>query len=378
VAVSSGARRRADLDAYIDTVSPELEGPGAEYREILPGRVRTPSGSLQWMRIVVTGGTGNVGTSVLRALRADPSVDSIVGLARRRPSLQQPKTEWAAADVTSSDLVPLFRGADAVIHLAWLIQPSHDPEKLRRTNVLGSARVLQAVADARVPALVVASAVGAYSPGPQDRAVDEHWPTEGVPTSFYARHKAAVERMLDAFEPQNPEVNVARLRPGITFMREAGSEVKRLFLGPLVPAKLLRPGLIPLVPHVRGLRFQAVHSHDVGEAYRLATVAGARGAFNIAADPVLDTRLLAKLLGAKLVPIPARLIRFAIAVTWHLRLQPTPPGWVDMALASPVMDTRRARTELGWEPRHSAADAVLEILQGLSERAATKTPPLSG
>ena len=78
------------------------------------------------MRIVVVGATGNVGTSLLTALAGDPAVDSILGVARRSPELQVPKTEWAQADIRSDDLVPLFRGADAVVHLAWMIQPSHD------------------------------------------------------------------------------------------------------------------------------------------------------------------------------------------------------------------------------------------------------------
>jgi UDP-glucose 4-epimerase len=128
------------------------------------------------MRIVVTGATGNVGTSLLRALGADDAVTSILGLARRRPQAVFAKTEFASADVTRDKLVPLFRDADCVIHLAWLIQPSHDQQELRRTNVDGSQRVLDAVAAAEVPRLVVASSVGAYSPRSDDRPVDESWP----------------------------------------------------------------------------------------------------------------------------------------------------------------------------------------------------------
>jgi nucleoside-diphosphate-sugar epimerase len=141
------------------------------------------------MRVVIVGATGNTGTSVLSALAGEPAVDAILGVARRRPELEAAKTEWAEADVVTDDLGPLFAGADVVVHLAWAIQPSHDLPALRRTNVEGSRRVFRAVADADVPALVHASSVGAYSPGPKDRQVDESWPTEGTPTSFYARHK---------------------------------------------------------------------------------------------------------------------------------------------------------------------------------------------
>src|SRR5919197_2521532 len=137
-------------------------------------------GSPASMRVVVVGASGNVGTSLLERLAGDPEVESVLGLARRRPQLDVPKTDWAEADVASSDLVPHFRGADCVVHLAWLIQPARDPRRLWRANVEGSARVFRAVADAGVPALVYSSSVGVYSPGPKDRLLGEGVPPGGI------------------------------------------------------------------------------------------------------------------------------------------------------------------------------------------------------
>src|SRR3712207_7883533 len=116
------------------------------------------------MRMVVTGATGNVGTRVLRALADDPQVEEIVGLARRLPQWEHPRTRWVQADVTASPLEPVFRGADAVIHLAWLIQPSRDARTLRLVNVDGTRRVFEAAAEAGAGALVYASSIGVYSP----------------------------------------------------------------------------------------------------------------------------------------------------------------------------------------------------------------------
>src|SRR5215212_1836547 len=141
------------------------------------------------MKVVVVGETGNVGTSTLRALVSDCRVDSILGLARRKPELELPKVQWAEADVRSADLTRLFEGADAVVHLAWLIQPSRNEAETESVNVLGSERVFGAAADAGVPRLVYSPSVGAYSPGPKDRLVDESHPTDGIETSFYSRHK---------------------------------------------------------------------------------------------------------------------------------------------------------------------------------------------
>ena len=328
------------------------------------------------MRVVVVGATGNVGTSVLHALASEPAVDSVLGVARL-PEMSFPKTEWASADIRSDDLVPLFTGADAVVHLAWLIQPSRDLAELRSVNVDGTARVFRACGKAGVGTVVYASSIGAYSPGPkEDRGVDESWPVGGVETSFYSRHKAETERMMDRFEAEFPSVRAVRLRPGLIFKREAAQEIRRYFAGPFVPNPLVRRSLIPLVPDVEGLRFQAVHSYDVGDAYRLAVVnSSARGAYNVAADPVLDPARLASILGARTVRVPPSVLRRGADLTWRLHLQPSPKGWVDMALNVPVMNTSRVRS-LGWSPRHGADEALLDLLAGMRDGSGADTPPL--
>lgn len=328
------------------------------------------------MRVVVTGASGNVGTSVLEALGSEPAVEEIVGVARRVPEVEMPKVRWVGADVVEDDLVPIFAGAGAVIHLAWAIQPGRDESVTERINVEGSRRVFDAVARAGVETLVYASSVGAYGPGPKQRRVDESWPVDGIPTSFYSRHKAAVETLLDAFERREPEVRVVRLRPGLIFKSEAASEIRRLFAGPFLPGFLVRKQLVPLIPRVPRLRFQAVHSRDVGEAYRQAVVREVHGAFNIAAEPEIGVEELCELFGARGFPLPARALRTAAEVSWKLRLQPSPPGWIDLALGVPMMDTTRAREELGWEPTFTSLEALDELLRGMRNAEGAPTPPL--
>jgi nucleoside-diphosphate-sugar epimerase len=328
------------------------------------------------MRVVVIGATGNVGVRVVEALARRDEVDEIVGVARRRPELETPKTTYAAADIRSADLTKLFRGVDAVVHLAWMIQPGRDERVTASTNVEGSRRVVQAAIEAGVRALVYASSVGTYAPGPKSMRVDEDWPATGIPSSFYSRHKATVERDLRWRAAINPGLRIVMLRTALVFQRGAASEIQRLFLGPLFPHALANPKLIPVLPLPRGLAVQAVHADDAAEAYALAVTRGdVRGPLNVAADPVLDGRTLGEVLHAKVVTLPPALVRAAAAATFAAHLQPSEPGWLDMGLQTPLMATDRIRA-LGWSPRHSATDALRELLAGIRDRAGTRTPPL--
>lgn len=340
------------------------------------------------MRIAVTGASGNIGSQLLRQLHADGRVEEVVAVCRRPPTPEQAAAEpalsegvrWVALDLAAPDaaaaLAPVLVGVDAVVHLAWLIQPSHGPDVMRATNVGGSAAVFRAVVAAGTPALVYASSVGVYSPGPKDRRVPETWPTEGIPTSLYSRHKVEVERMVDGLEADHPALRVARIRPGVVVQPGAASEQARYFLGPLLPLPLLRKGLIPVVPAIPRLAVQLVHTEDVARAFAAAALADVRGAFNVADEPVLDAATIAQALDARPVPVPAALARGVVDLTWRLRLQPTDPGWVDLALQTPLMDTARARRELGWTPRHDARETLAQVLDALHRGVGGPTPVL--
>jgi nucleoside-diphosphate-sugar epimerase len=331
------------------------------------------------VRVIVIGATGNVGTATVRALATDDRVQSIVGVARREPPqaintwLGAEKVTWRAADI-SRDSLDLVAGADVVVHLAWKIQPQHRPEELLETNVIGTRRVVDAVLKHQVPALVYASSVGTYAPAPKDPRMDESWPATGISTSVYSRHKAMVEEMLDDVESLHPDLRVVRMRTSLVFQGPAASEVHRLFLGRLLPWRL--PVGLRFVPATRRLTFQATHSDDIADAYARAVTTDVRGPFNIAAEPVLTPQLIADAVSGRTVPVPESVLRAAAAASFFLRIQPTEAGWLDMATQTPIMDTGRARRELGWSARRTSVEALQELLAGMGDRSGAPTVPL--
>lgn len=340
------------------------------------------------MRVVVVGATGNVGTAVLSALQNRPEVSSVVGIARRLPDESaEPYSyaDWVSIDIAAAidpddavlQLTEAFSGADAVIHLAWLIQPNTHRDLLRLVNVEGTRHVCLAAAAAGVRTLVVASSVGAYAPSPGREVRGETWPTGGVRTSHYSVDKVAQEKVLDEFECSHPEITVTRLRPALIFQGDAGSEIQRYFLGRGVPVQLLGNEWPPMLPVPQGLRLQAVHAHDVAAAYAAAAVLGRPGAFNICADDVLGGKELANIVDhGRFLELPVPMVRATLAAGHRAGLVAADPGWLDMGMNAPVMDSSRAKAELDWQPRHSAADTVRELLDGMIAGDGAKSVPL--
>ena len=325
------------------------------------------------MRIAITGASGNVGSALLRRL-AERGGHDVVGVVRRTPSGVEPfaGVEWHALDLSQDEdepaLAAAFVGCDAVVHLAWGFQPTHREDYLAELGVGGTRRVIAAAVSAGVPRLVHMSSVGAYSPRQDDSPVDESWPTRGVTNSMYSRHKAAAERLLDDLEAEGSGPVVTRLRPGIVGQGSAGSALLRYGLPSLVPRSLLSH--IPVLPLDRRLAIPMVHADDLAEATVLVLESLATGPFNLAATPAITAEDIARVLGARLVHVPAAAVRAAVSASWHARLQPLDAGWIDLAYAVPLMDTSRAQSELGWSPTTSASRVLAETVQGMQDGAA--------
>ncbi|MGI8614407.1 MAG: NAD-dependent epimerase/dehydratase family protein [Nocardioidaceae bacterium] len=243
------------------------------------------------MRIVVTGLSGNLGTALLRRL-ATTHQHEVVGIVRRPPSGGEPyeAASWVALDLADgsaeSGLRRAFTGADAVVHLAWEFQPSHDVDYMDRGTVGGTAAVLSAADAAGVAHLVHLSSLGVYSPAPRavsdgtPARVDEDYPRDGISSLSYSREKVAAERLLDDYEAvpaTGHRVAITRIRPGIVMQRDAASAILRYTTPPWLPSRVLRH--VPVLPLDRSLTFPGVHADDVAAALVVVLEQRATGAF---------------------------------------------------------------------------------------------------
>jgi UDP-glucose 4-epimerase len=341
---------------------------------------------LQGLRVAVTGATGNVGTALLRRLTAPTSgVAEVRGLARRQPPDGPPYdgVQWHLADLgeTASErvLTRFVDGVDAVVHLAWALQPGREPERLRRVNVEGTRRVARAAAAAGVTQFVHMSSLGAYAAGAGGREVAEDWPTTGIPSAQYSRDKSAAELVVRELLGSREGTTLTVVRPTLVLQPEASSEIGRYFLGPLLygAARLLPGPVARLLPlPLPSVHVGFVHADDVADALERMLDRRAPGPFNLAAQPTMDAAAVARALGTVRVPVPAMVVRAGLAAAFTAHLVPTEPGWLDIGTQAPALDTTRARRLLDWAPFHRGDEVLAQFVAALGRGTGAPGPLL--
>jgi nucleoside-diphosphate-sugar epimerase len=318
--------------------------------------------------VAITGASGIFGRALCSRLEDEPAVDAVVGVARRPFDPAEhgwTKMTFRSADVLDPDaLDAAFAGSDVVVHLAFtVLDRGVHPEQVRLINVDGSLNVFEAAVRAGVRRIVYASSIAAYGAWPDNPVpITESQPTRGNPGFYYAEHKAQVEVFLDSFVKQHPDIEVVRIRPCVVvgpnsvdlFRGPLPTPLVGMFLSPLVPKPLPDPGMSPV---------QFVHEDDVAEVFRLAIVNdGVRGAFNLAGGGDISPAELARMLGAIRLPIPTGVAKRLVDVAYRARISPTGSPWIDMMRHPVLVDTTRARTELGWVPRYDSRTALNDML----------------
>ena len=310
-----------------------------------------------------------------RRLLDRPSSASHAG-ARPRACRSRPSH---ARDIATDDLHEAVAGADAVVHLAWEIQPSRDRGRLWRTNVLGTRRVIDAVIETGVPRLVMASSIGVYSPGPKDRLVDETWPRAGIGASTYSVHKAAAERLLDAAEVRHPR---AARDP-----HAAGADLPASLRDRAAPAVrgAARAGAAPPPGPAAAVPRRSRSALPGGARARRCRGLPARGALADGRRRV-QRRRRARPRHADDRGVARRANRATSRARSHAArsARPTRCGCTRASRAGstsastrPLVSSERIRDELGWHARRSALETINEVIDGLADGAGAGTAPLA-
>jgi nucleoside-diphosphate-sugar epimerase len=317
------------------------------------------------LTVAVTGPTGDIGISAVKALERAPGVERIIGMARRQfdPAAHGwTKTEYLRGDILDRDAVDaLVAAADVVVHLAFIIMGSR--EESARVNLEGTRNVFDAtVAADRPRRLVYTSSVAAYgyhadNPVP----ITEDVPARGSPEHYYSEQKAACEAALaDATIDSSLEVYV--LRPCIVAGPKAPTLATAMpwnqLPGPVRRVAQAVPLLRPPFPDP-GIPLQLVHHDDVATAIALAaTTSAPPGAYNLAGDGVVSMSDVAEALGARPVRVPRVAASAASEVIARLPFVPSALEWLHVGRTSVVMDTAKAKSRLGWTPKYTAAETL--------------------
>jgi nucleoside-diphosphate-sugar epimerase/putative sterol carrier protein len=316
------------------------------------------------MKVAVTGGSGQLGTLVLRNLGADRSVSEIVSIDLKPPRVAIKKLRAVSADVRDPKIADHFQGCDALIHMAFVVTGPSGPE-FNAINVGGSRNVFDAAISAGVKRIVYASSIAAYGVVPGHPVpIVETTPRVYQPAFAYSATKFLVEEYLDEIEARAPDVAIVRLRPAILI----GAHMEHALGDGLRRRVMVHLGGTTPMP--------IVWDEDVADAAVLAVKSDVRGAFNLAADEPLSVEDLAAAGGLRVIhPPPAVMSGARRVLPWLSRLhigRASDPAWLENLDVPMIISSAKAREVLGWQPRCPTA---VDVIRYYAETVPSRTDP---
>ena len=306
-------------------------------------------------RLFVTGMAGYVGGCLCRELGRAEWCGGLAGTDVKVPAVACPEATFRRMDITDPALVGWVRETrpDMVVHLAFIVEPIHDEERMRRTNVEGTRNVLRAVREARVPQLLVMSSATAYGAWPDNPVpLRESDPIRPHPGFSYARHKAEVEADCARFMEEHPEVITSLLRPCVIYGPGVDNYISGLFTLP-----------VAMQPTDHASPFQFVHEDDVVRAVVTVLEKQGRGPYNLAPPDTVTVTEVNAMTGKPSVPMPDWALKAVFRIAWGLRLPflRVPPAFLDFVRYPWVVDSTRLTEGLGFTYTHSTRE-TLEIM----------------
>jgi nucleoside-diphosphate-sugar epimerase len=315
--------------------------------------------------IAITGISGYIGRVLLPYLEQDERVEHIIGIDHRPcdGEGESEKLTFHQMGVRDPRVGELFQGVDTVVHLAFVLmrRPGDSIRDIDAINIEGTQAVCEAAARQGVPKLIFTSSVVAYGLHPDNPVpLTEDIPLRPNPDLYYSRAKATVERYMDDFESEHPQMAVTRLRPcTVVGPRADADQMGSLTMDPLI---LVR-GADPL--------YQLLHEDDLARALHLAIRRDVPGVYNVAADEPCTLRELARFRGAGVVSLPYIIVRGLMGLTWLLGQSPFAPEWTNL-LRYPIVVSTEKLQALGWESRYTTKEALTTLLPSYDEQAREK------
>jgi nucleoside-diphosphate-sugar epimerase len=320
------------------------------------------------LTVAITGPTGDIGRSLLRALDRSREIERVLAMARRPfdpASAGLKKTEYRQGDVLDRGALDnLFKEADVVVHLAFIIMGGL--EETQSINLEGSRNVFEAAVAAGAKRLVYASSVAAYGfHGDNPELLTEDVAPRGTDRHYYSAQKAALEGVLNEVA-DGSNIDAYLFRPCIVAGPDALlllENIPYIQLSEKMPSPILRalefmPALKPVLPDP-GVPFQLVHHDDVASAFRAAILGrGTPGVYNLAGEGTLTMSDIADALGWYSIPLPELALGAAAELVARLPFVPAEAQWIETFRTPVVMDTSRARRELRWRPQHDARETL--------------------
>ncbi len=299
--------------------------------------------------VLVTGICGRLGKRLARVLHRERRV---VGVDRR-PFVDKPKDiEHAQVDIRRKKLKDVFRAYDiqAVVHLGVMHDPRASAAEHHSWNVAGFTKLLEYVAQFRVPKLVVLSSANVYGPQPSNpQFLSEEAPLLGGQNFSDIRDLIEVDMLAQSFFWKLPETETVVLRPVHILGRVHNAPSNFLRLDPIMTVM----GFDPMT--------KVIHQSDVVHAVDLALRPGIRGIFNIAGPEAVPLSRLIKILGRQRLSVPYSLASVVLRRLWSLRLTTFPVPELDHIRFVCMVDDRRARQVLGYSPRVPLEETVLSV-----------------
>ncbi len=306
-------------------------------------------------RIAVTGSAGFLGRATVAALCDKPGVELVAAIDLLPAQLEPPETRRVVSVIRDvreplGDVLEAME-IEAVVHLAFLLNPGRDEAAAASVNVEATGRLLDACAAAGVGQFVYLSSTTVYGANAgRDRPATEDDPVNPVRGFLYSEHKAAAERLILECARRNPDMRTCILRGCVIMAAGADNFIARALGRRMLPSAM---GADP--------QMQFLHLDDYVASVELALSKRANGIFNIAGEGALPWSRLTMLAGARVVPVPAWLLKAVVGLTWKLRLQDrSGPAGLNFIrypwLASPA----KIRDELGWKPVYTSEEAFSE------------------